>query len=184
MAYVVYGGASNKHAIIRPYCVERWAHSQTHGTNWKITQDVRLTSKNRLTSKSTDSSLTRIHSDREGAHKCIKAFTLTHLWAHYGNAIPHTVSALVPNPVWAWPLTLFPRWSPTDSEDQRGPVCFVSARYAFTATTWDSLSSRIYVSWLKPAPHGETVVVSCLYLSLSISGSVHQVHCGYLTGMN
>lgn len=49
--------------------MNRWA---------KMTRDVGLTSKNsqRLTSKSTDSSLTWIHSDREGAHKCIKAFRL------------------------------------------------------------------------------------------------------------
>lgn len=105
-------------------------------------------------------------------HKGIQPFT--HLWAHYVNAVHHTVSALVPNPVWAWPLTLLPRWSPADSEDQRGPICFVSARYAFTATTRDILSPRIYVSQLKPAPHRETVSVSCLrlniwvYLSLSV----------------
>lgn len=72
MAYVVHTGGANKHATIHPY----WAHSQTHGMNWweKMTRDVRLTSKNRLTSKSTDSSLTWIHSDREGAHKNIKTF--------------------------------------------------------------------------------------------------------------
>lgn len=48
--------------------------------------------------------------------------------------------------------SLKPRWL---WEDRRGLICFVSARYAFTATTRDILSPRIYVSWLKPAPHRE-----------------------------
>ena len=139
-----------------------------------------------------DSSLTWIRCDLEGVHKCIKAFRLILVYEliMVMPFIIQSVSALVPNPVWAWPLTLLPRWSPADSEDQRGPICFVSARNAFTATTRDILSPRIYVSWLKPAPHRETVSVSCLhqniwvYLSFSISGATLQVPWEYLTGMN
>lgn len=163
-------------------CVERWAHSQTHGMNWwaKMTH----LSKNKLTSKSTDSSLTWIHSDREGAHKRIKAFRLL-LTYELIMVMPFLIQSEPLFPTLYGPdLSHCTLTAPLTLEDQRGPVCFVSARYAFTATTRDILSSRIYVSWLKPAPHGETVVVSCLYLSLSISGAVHQVHCGDLTGMN
>lgn len=38
--------------------------------------------------------------------------TFTHFWAHYGNDIHLTVSPIVPNPVWTWPLTLPPSLNP------------------------------------------------------------------------
>lgn len=90
VACVVHGAAANVYAnIVQTVCHRRWAHSQM---KWraKMTQYVWLASKNiwRLTSKSTDSSLTWIHSDRDGAHKCKRhSGPLTHLWAHYGNTI-------------------------------------------------------------------------------------------------
>lgn len=146
----------------RPGCVcyQRRPHSQTHGLkrwakDWhlkiaKASPQTHLWLKYAVTGK-----------EHRNAYKGIK--TLTHSWARYGNAIHRTVSALVPNRVWAWPLTLLAYWSPAGSEDRRGPICIVSARYAFIITTQDILLPLIYVSRLNPAPHRETASVRCLH---------------------
>lgn len=101
----------------------------------------------RLTSRSRESSLTWIHSDRAGAQNCTEALSCELIVA-----MPFIIQSvsLFPTLYWPDPLAPLPRWSPADSEDHRAPRCFVSARYAFTVTTGDILSPHIYVSRLKP----------------------------------
>lgn len=111
-----------------------------------------------------------------GMHTCTEAFRPSVMRAYNGNAIHHAVSALVSNPVRVWPLAA-PRWSPADSDDWRGPICFVSARYAFTTTTWDILSLHIHVSWLKASPHREAETVSRLCGGTWVDLSVFQKLC-------
>lgn len=117
-----------------PGCLsyERLARSQTHMMNWWATEEktnkqlgCETESKNswRLTSRSRESSLTWIHSDRAGAQNCRG----TQLWAHSGNAIHHTVSVLVSNPVLTWPpraaSSLKPRWFWGPQSTQMLRVC-------------------------------------------------------------
>lgn len=139
----------------------------------------------RLTSRSTESSLTWIHSDRAGAQNCTEALSCELIVAM--PSIIQSVS-LFPTLYWPDPLVPLPRWSPADSGDHRTPRCFVSARYAFTVTTGDILSPHIYVSQLKPAPRRQAQSVSRLcrsiwvYLSLCVSEDRNQVHRGCLSG--
>lgn len=141
-----------------PGCLsyERLARSQTHMMNWWATEEktnkqlgCETESKNswRLTSRSRESSLTWIHSDRAGAQNCTEALSCELIVA-----MPFIIQSvsLFPTLYWPDPLALLPRWSPADSEDHRAPRCFMSARYAFTVTTGDILSPHIYVSRLKP----------------------------------
>lgn len=139
----------------------------------------------RLTSRSRESSLTWIHSDRAGAQNCTEALSCELIVA-----MPFIIQSvsLFPTLYWPDPLAPLPRWSPADSEDHRAPRCFVSARYAFTVTTGDILSPHIYVSRLKPAPRRQAQSVSRLcrsiwvYLSLCVSEDRNQVHRGCLSG--
>ena len=81
---------------------------------------------------------------------------------------------------------LRPGWSP--AEGHRGPVRFVSARYASTTTTRDILSPRITSpGWRQHHTEREAVSLAVcreiwVDVSLSVSGAVHRVHCGDLTG--
>lgn len=108
----------------------------------------------------------------DGAHKCMKAFRLLLIFELI-MVMPSIIQSLPLFPTLYGPdLSVFPRWSPADSEGQKGSICFVSARYAFNATTWDTVSPRIYVSWLKPAPHRETVSISCLHYNIWVYPSL------------
>ena len=80
-----------------------------------------------------------------------------------------------------------PAEAPLTPQDQRGPVCFMSARYVFTATTRDILSPSICFSWVNPATHQDAVLLSWLSAPKSSCIAcylVWQGHCGCLTGMN
>lgn len=195
MAHVVHGGAGKKQArLSRLFVIWKVgsftdAHDELMSNRRKKNKQLRCEteSKNswRLTSRSTESSLTWIHSDRAGAQNCTEALSCELIVA-----MPFIIQSvsLFPTLYWPDPLTPLPRWSPADSEDHRAPRCFVSARYAFTVTTGDILSPHIYVSRLKPAPRRQAQSVSRLcrsiwvYLSLCVSEDRNQEHRGCLSG--
>ena len=89
---LVHGGVADKPATIPPNCLGLLCRSMDLWA--KMNQDVRLASKNsqRLTTTSRLISDLNMLWPGRSARMHTGIWTLTRLWAHYGNAIHHTVS--------------------------------------------------------------------------------------------
>ena len=91
---------------------------------------------------------------------------MSSLW----NVMYHTVSALVPNPVWAWPLTRLLRWSPADSEDRESPYA-LCLHATLSLQPHETLCQPAFMSPGWSQHHTETVSVS-LAVCARISGCI------------